>query len=364
MTRDCESSTSAGLGLCPFGLNYWRVSNDLLIYGVSVRNYKGATPAYRKMLRLAGPQAIRLQDLEAVVARCADATDHLERRLRSQQRQTMVRYRRSRRYQREIVEQIRPELQRTFGQVHDYKQFVQQVIQNLDVHLDRRFPGLPMEEKVGRASHEETAIYWAARLMDEKLDASVLVLDPSQIRNSANQRTFRLHGLVTKYLRIYQRRMDEKGLRLHEIGGSFADVHGNPRAMGIIPHALIDNAVKYAPPGSDLTLTYAMTADTVIFKIQSLGPRIADDERDRIFDFYYRGEAAQRVDSGGTGFGLAAAQLVAREMDTHIEVGQSTDTTAYGSFTTTFSVSLPLAETRVASTEDAARRGSRRSRRV
>jgi signal transduction histidine kinase len=349
--------------LCRYGVNYWRVSEELLVAGIVVRDYRPSSDAHRKMVRRIGTDAIRVAELVQVVERATATTAMLERDLARQRRRAMNRYRRSKGYQRDVVEQLRPELQRTFGQVHDYKQFVQQVIQNLDVHLDKRLPGLPMEEKVAKASHEETAIYWAARLMDEKLDASVLVLDPGQIADPAAQRVFRFHGLVTKYVRIYQRRIDERGIRLHELGGSFVDVRGNPRAIGIIPHALIDNAVKYASAGSEITISYAEDAQHVTFRVQSLGPRILEGERTRIFDFYYRGEEAQKVDSGGAGFGLAAAQLVAHAMDTNITVEQSSSPAAGGGYLTTFCVAFPVARAAAVPQEARLRPGRQGARR-
>ena len=224
--------------------------------------------------------------------------------------------------------------------MHDYKQFVQQVIQNLDVVLEREFPGLPIEAKVEKASHEERAIYWAAMLMDEKLDAALLLQDPARIHSTT--RRFSFHGLITKYVRIYQRRIDEKNVRL-VMGGTHAELEGNPRAISVIPHALIDNAIKYAPSGTRIDIAFEESPGKLTLCVDSWGPRIGDRECERIFDLFYRGEAARNVDTEGTGVGLAQAQLVAKEIGTRIDVEQDAFTPRGGTYRTRFKVTFETA---------------------
>jgi len=67
---------------------------------------------------------------------------------------------------------------------------------------------------------------------------------------------------------------------------------------------VLDNAAKYAPAGSEIAVRAKATDWDVIIAIEDQGPGIPAAERERVFDMFYRANAA---DSGrpGTGLGLA-----------------------------------------------------------
>jgi signal transduction histidine kinase len=340
--RQCENTRSADLELCSYGLNYLRVDSDLIIAGIAVSDFPYTTLARRKRLREVGRNAVTRDDLERLVETARAATETQERELQARRNAIVEEFRQSKGYHQQIVDLLRPELERTLAQAHDYKQFVQQIVQNMNVTLEKRFPGLPLEEKLDRASHEEAAIYWAATLMDEKLDALLFLDSPDRIHEPREQATFRLHGLVLKYIRVYQRRADAKRLRTRIIGESWAKINGNARALGIIPHTLIDNAIKYAPVGTEVNVVFREQDDEVVVAVESYGPTIRPDEITRIFDLFYRAEAARAVSSEGTGFGLASAQNIARAHNTEIVAQQGEEAGPDRTKLTTFSISFEI----------------------
>lgn len=324
--RQCESSHETGLRICSYGVNYQRVDPDLLVAGIVVSDYPTArTGARQKVLRQVRAERITRAQLEKTLAKGVEATAALERELQSRRDQIIADYRESEKYQTDVVGLLRPDLERTLAQVHDYKQFVQQIIQNLDVLLEMRFPGESIEEKLDKAHHEEVAIYWSARLMDEKLDAALFLLYPERIHELRERGRFRFHGLVTKYRKIYERQIDAKQLKVATLGDSFSDVEGNSRAIAIIPHAFIDNAVKYAPAGTKIVLAFEESDELIRFAVESYGPPVLEEERDHIFDLFVRGSEAQRRHSEGTGFGLASAQNVATALGLQLSFDQKQD---------------------------------------
>lgn len=341
--RQCERKASEHLQLCSYGLNYVRASEDVIVAGIGVHECPQRTPARAKRMREIGRDAIRQGELEAVLKLARQATDELEAEHRRAKDEIVAEFRNARTYQQEMVELLRPDLERMLGQVHDYKQFVQQIVQNMNVVLENRFPGCSLEEKLNRATPQERSIYWAAIVMDEKLDAALFLDSPERIREPREQGVSRLHGLVLKYLRIYQSRANLKRVETALVGESWSQVEGNKRALGIIPHTLIDNALKYAPGGTRVILRFTERADTVEFAVEGFGPKIAPEEEGRIFDLFFRGAAARAKYSEGTGFGLASAQNIARAHGTEIEVRQSDREGPEETFLTTFSVSFPRA---------------------
>jgi len=70
---------------------------------------------------------------------------------------------------------------------------------------------------------------------------------------------------------------------------------------------LLDNAVKYAPQGSRITLRVRREGAVVRMEIMDEGEGILDEDRERIFDKFYRVRAGDRK-RAGTGLGLSIAR--------------------------------------------------------
>ncbi len=68
-------------------------------------------------------------------------------------------------------------------------------------------------------------------------------------------------------------------------------------------HNLVDNALRYTPPGTPINVAAWTTESNIIVKVADEGPGLTDDERSRVFQRFYRGRAA-RPTGGQSGIGL------------------------------------------------------------
>jgi two-component system sensor histidine kinase KdpD len=73
---------------------------------------------------------------------------------------------------------------------------------------------------------------------------------------------------------------------------------------------LLDNAVKYTPPGSTISLDLRVIGDRLVLDIADNGPGIPPADRERVFERFYRLPAAQARRAPGTGLGLAICQAI------------------------------------------------------
>lgn len=85
---------------------------------------------------------------------------------------------------------------------------------------------------------------------------------------------------------------------------------------------LIDNALKYSPPASSLTIGARATENGVIISVADLGPGIPESEQSRIFEKFYR-RSKDRHQVTGTGMGLAIARQILRAHGGDITVRSS-----------------------------------------
>ncbi len=99
---------------------------------------------------------------------------------------------------------------------------------------------------------------------------------------------------------------------------------------------LIDNAVKYSPPGSRVTIQTQRVDHRVRVDVSDQGIGIDPDDLPRIFDKFYRARRGDRYDVRGTGLGLA---LVKATVEAHGGAVEVSSVAGEGSH---FSLQLPL----------------------
>jgi signal transduction histidine kinase len=76
---------------------------------------------------------------------------------------------------------------------------------------------------------------------------------------------------------------------------------------------LVANAVRHSPPGATVVIRAAQPAagGSVELEVRDDGPGIPPDEAARVFERFYRLDAARAADDGGAGLGLAIARWIA-----------------------------------------------------
>lgn len=122
-----------------------------------------------------------------------------------------------------------------------------------------------------------------------------------------------------------------------ELDGTFEDdlfVTGEELLLEMLMSNLIENAIKYSPKNSPVTVALYKNSKGVAFCVKDEGPGIEESERHKIFDKFYRvGNEATRT-SKGTGLGLYLSKKIAKDHNAEITV-ENND--AKGSvFTVTF----------------------------
>lgn len=74
---------------------------------------------------------------------------------------------------------------------------------------------------------------------------------------------------------------------------------------------LIDNAIKYAAPDTQVGVTLARKGGRCVLSVTNLGPVIPPDDLVHVFDRFYRSDTARSRQTGGFGLGLAIAKGIA-----------------------------------------------------
>jgi signal transduction histidine kinase len=322
--------------VCSYGVNFQRVEDDFLIFGIFVHSSKINSAGKNAIRRNAG-RAVSENDVIRVIGAIDEADRDYDGKIDDAKKEIISSYVAEKRFELEYLESMKPIVQRNLSFLHDYSQFVSSVKQNINVVLHTRYPNGDLENKLSRATEAEAAIYWSSALMGEKLTTAFLLLHPEKIVSSETS-IFKLHGLVLKYVKIYNAAYRAKQVKLDLTGYSIGEIKAASAVLSVIPHTFLDNALKYSRAGSRVVASFEESWSSITFSVTSYGPKIDDDEKEKIFDIFYRGRHAEAQEDG-SGFGLHLAQFIAHKLGTAIKMVQSHQSNQFG-YETTFSVSF------------------------
>ncbi|MBL8446458.1 MAG: two-component sensor histidine kinase [Zoogloeaceae bacterium] len=84
---------------------------------------------------------------------------------------------------------------------------------------------------------------------------------------------------------------------------------------------LVDNALRYTPEGGQVNVSLTHEDEEIVLEVADSGPGIPADERERVFDRFYRRDGQSE---SGSGLGLAIVRSVAQAHGAQVELGEST----------------------------------------
>jgi len=189
-------------------------------------------------------------------------------------------------------------------------------------------------EFVANASHQLRTPLTGLRLRLEA--ASLKAADPEVERElvAAERETVRLARLLSELLTLARERerpepeqvslagvahaaadrwegpAEISGRRLVLDGTDDAVVAATEADLAVIVDNLIENALNYSPVASTVTIEWDADAESARLAVLDQGPGIGPDERDQVFERFYRGEAS-RGGAEGTGLGLSVVEALA-----------------------------------------------------
>jgi signal transduction histidine kinase len=97
-------------------------------------------------------------------------------------------------------------------------------------------------------------------------------------------------------------------------------VQGDREALRALVRNLVDNAVRYTPPGGRVRVRTRAGAGDPVLEVADSGPGIPPGERERIFDRFYRRTGTA---SDGSGLGLAIIKAIADRHDAQVSLGEA-----------------------------------------
>lgn len=145
----------------------------------------------------------------------------------------------------------------------------------------------------------------AARLVDQLL--RLMRSDASQEGASQVVGDFDFDAMLRERLAIFDTLAHAKGIELEYDGASDVHVRGEQEGLEALIDNLVDNAIKYSPPGAVLNVVVGASESVVRLEVMDRGPGIDEAWHERVFDRFFR---APDQSQNGSGLGLAIVHSV------------------------------------------------------
>jgi two-component system, OmpR family, sensor kinase len=100
----------------------------------------------------------------------------------------------------------------------------------------------------------------------------------------------------------------EKNIDLGTGDNRQASVPGDFEALRVMLGNLVDNAIRYTPPGGTVDVALRLGGGNAVIEVSDTGPGVPEEDRERVFDRFYRRDTAH---AAGSGLGLAIVKNIA-----------------------------------------------------
>ena len=187
------------------------------------------------------------------------------------------------------------------------------------------------DSAIGFARTIDSAARQLDRLVSDLLDLSRLERDEPELDR------VRLDLLVSEEAARFADQAEEAGIEL-SVETTSMTVMGNWRDLSMAVRNLLDNAIRYTSDGGSVSVRARVDEGHAVVEVEDTGSGIPTRDLDRIFERFYRVDAARSRRTGGTGLGLS---IVRHVIESH---GGSVSASSQLDVGSTFSLTLPLAD--------------------
>ena len=113
---------------------------------------------------------------------------------------------------------------------------------------------------------------------------------------------------------------DSHRIQLVSGGDAGVEVYGDEALLVTALHNLISNAIQYSPDGSRVGVGVNLSDGIVEIAVTDQGVGLEDDEKDRVFERFFRTDPARSRNTGGSGLGLSIVKHVVQNHGGDIRV--------------------------------------------
>ncbi|MBE7121581.1 sensor histidine kinase [Bacillus cereus] len=167
--------------------------------------------------------------------------------------------------------------------------------------------------KDGVAEHKKDYYFKAMEKEVDKMD--MLILDMLELAKfesgtyNMKMDSFYIDGVIEEICEQLSSEIEKKELSVHKHICP-AEVVGNQNRIEQVIVNFITNAIRYTPDKEDIIISTIDEKNRIKVCIENKGSHIEEEQLDKIWDRFYRVDAARQRSQGGTGLGLAISKNI------------------------------------------------------
>lgn len=222
----------------------------------------------------------------------------------------------------QVVNRMLDEIERL---MHEVKGVTENIAHDLRTPLTRLLAGLQRVRRRGTTVAEyEAAVDETMVEAKEILSTFSALLRIAEVESGARRAGFRpldLNTVAADVVELYEPVAEGKGisLLLEVAGETSADVVGDSSLLFEALSNLVDNAIKYSPSGSRVTVRVLTTEGRLGVEVNDTGRGIPEAEREAVLRRYHRLDKSRTAPGSGLGLSLVAAVAKLHELHLAIE---------------------------------------------
>lgn len=209
----------------------------------------------------------------------------------------------------QLTKRINDSLEKNFSMFHDFKTTMT-ILFSCTQDIINKLPGNTFIEKIESSDKSYKDLYNALELITSQLRMIDVIINPKSIV-FGKKKTINIFQLFEKikilfgHLSIKKRDINIKLIRENWIGDSLCY-----ESIEFLPLILLDNALKYSAPDSDIEIKFEQHNRFIRVSVKSIGPFVSDENMEKIFEKFFRDESAKSFSKEGIGMGLWIARQI------------------------------------------------------
>ncbi|MCQ2401546.1 MAG: HAMP domain-containing histidine kinase [Lachnospiraceae bacterium] len=292
-----------------------------IVYAVSflllIALYTTVCRPLRKISRAAGEYAKGNLSYRIKTDRSRDEMEYLEETLNymAEEQQNLDKY------QRDFVANVS----------HDFRSPLTSIKGYLEAILDGTIPEEMHEKYIRRVISEADRLH--------KLTEEMLTLGNLDTKGMLSRTVFDINSAIKDVCASYENACREKNLTFELLFEEpNENVHADREKIQRVIYNLIDNAIKFSYPNTNITISTSVRQKKVYVSILDRGEGIPKKSLKKIWERFYKEDSSRGKDKKGTGLGLA---IVKEIITAH---GENIDVVSTEKVGTEFTFTLPVAE--------------------
>ena len=156
--------------------------------------------------------------------------------------------------------------------------------------------------------------------MDKLINELLLLAKIENVDNVKDYKLFDLSKETEIIISMFESMAYEKGVKINSSIQENIMLNGNKEDIEHILSTLIDNAIKHTEPQKEVMVEVSKEKNDIVMQVKNMGESIPEEEREKIFERFYRIDKSRNRKEKRYGLGLAIAKSTVEKYGGKIEV--------------------------------------------